>query len=327
MEFVEGRDVQAPGEIRAEVDALADAVPWLNASDIIGRPVFKTLSDVQPQAVRWLWPYRIPIGQADDGCRQPWLGEILSQSLHRGGSHARLDLAGDDQSTAPIGDVILLSDEDGDDDTIRPRADAAAADVRHIHLLEGVTHIDPDTGRPSLSLFNLERDLEFGNRAPGHGRQRESSSLTRYRRTAGRPTPTRTPTCRRWLAPLAAMAGKHGVSVLLVSHLNKAGGGKAVYRTTGNLAFPAAARAVWMVTEDRDNPDRRLLLPVKMNLCKSPGGLAYHIGDNDALQWESGRVDLRADDACADVAEHPGPKAHKHNAAVEWLKFLVHPAR
>ncbi len=167
VEFVEARDVQAPEEIRAEVDALADAVPWLNASDIIGGPVFKTLSDVQPQAVRWLWPYRIPMGKltmvvGDPGLGKSYLSLYIAAAVTRG-----LTWPDDDQSAAPIGDVILLSAEDGDDDTIRPRADAAAADVRRVHLLEGVTHIDPDTGRPSLSLFNLERDisnLEIGLR-------------------------------------------------------------------------------------------------------------------------------------------------------------------
>ncbi len=325
VEFVEARDVQAPEEIRAEVDALADAVPWLNASDIIGGPVFKTLSDVQPQAVRWLWPYRIPMGKltmvvGNPGLGKSYLSLYIAAAVTRG-----LTWPDDDQSAAPIGDVILLSAEDGDDDTIRPRADAAAADVRRVHLLEGVTHIDPDTGRPSLSLFNLERDisnLEIGLRRWPATRIVIIDPVSAY---CGKTDSHKNADVRALLAPLAAMAGKHGVSVLLVSHLNKAGGGKAVYRTTGSLAFPAAARAVWMVTEDRDDPDRRLLLPVKMNLCKSPGGLAYHIGDNNTLQWESGRVDLRADDACADVAKRPGPKAHKRDAAVEWLKKLLSP--
>jgi RecA-family ATPase len=47
------------------------------------------------------------------------------------------------------GDVLLMSAEDGLADTIRPRYDAAGADIDRVHALEGVTHIDEE-GEPSL---------------------------------------------------------------------------------------------------------------------------------------------------------------------------------
>lgn len=42
------------------------------------------------------------------------------------------------------GDVILMSAEDGLADTVRPRADAAGADVTRIHAFEGVPCVDAD---------------------------------------------------------------------------------------------------------------------------------------------------------------------------------------
>jgi putative DNA primase/helicase len=65
------------------------------------------------------------------------------------------------------------------------------------------------------------------------------------------------------LAPLAELAAKYGVAVLVITHLRK-GEGPALYRAMGSLAFVAAARAVWAVARDSDDLTgrRRLFLPV-----------------------------------------------------------------
>jgi len=64
-------------------------------------------------------------------------------------------------------------------------------------------------------------------------------------------------------------------------HLNKNTAGKAVYRALGSIAFLAAARTVWMVTTDPDNPEgkRRLLTPTKQNVLIDPLGLAFSVID------------------------------------------------
>jgi hypothetical protein len=63
---------------------------------------------------------------------------------------------------------------------------------------------------------------------------------------------------RGMLAPLAEIASRYQVAILTVTHLAKSGGSKAVYRAMGSLAFAAAARAVWAVTKDVNDPQRRL---------------------------------------------------------------------
>ncbi|MBA3313703.1 MAG: hypothetical protein M3552_02020 [Planctomycetota bacterium] len=98
--------------------------------------------------------------------------------------------------------------------------------------------------------------------------------------------------------------GRHGE----VAHLNKAAGGKAIYRAMGSLAYIAAARVGWLVAKDRDDPTRRLLLPVKNNLAEDVGGLAYRI-EEGRLAWERGRVDLDADEALGSGKECDGRAA------------------
>ena len=128
---------------------------------------------------------------------------------------------------------------------------------------------------------------------------------------------------REALAPLAALAAKHKVAVIAVSHLNK-GGGAAMYRTTGSLAFIAAARAAWVVGRDPDNKERCLMLPVKQNLAPDGGGFAYRIGTVDLdgaviprVQWERERIQGNADAILAH--DDPGDRTERQEA-VEWLR-------
>jgi putative DNA primase/helicase len=79
---------------------------------------------------------------------------------------------------------------------------------------------------------------------------------------------------RGLLAPLSELASRYHVAIVAVTHLSKTGGTKAVYRAMGSLAFAAAARAVWAIVKDADDPQRRLFLPAKLNLARDPDGLA-----------------------------------------------------
>jgi hypothetical protein len=129
---------------------------------------------------------------------------------------------------------------------------------------------------------------------------------------------------RGLLAPLSALAAKHGVAVVAVTHLNKNTGGAAIYRTMGSLAFAAAARAAWAVSKDKDDRKRRLLLPIKNNIAPDTGGLAFTIQpipghDQPVVVWEANPVSLSADDALGgDQAGAGGGTAV--DEAKEWLR-------
>jgi hypothetical protein len=62
-----------------------------------------------------------------------------------------------DGATCEPGSVVFLSAEDDPADTIRPRLDAAGADVSRVHVLEAVRVLLSD-GSPTDKLFNLETD-------------------------------------------------------------------------------------------------------------------------------------------------------------------------
>ena len=105
------------------------------------------LADVQPEQVAWLWPGRIPVGKlvtldGDPGLGKSTLALAITATITTAGTWP------DGSLCAYPGAVLLMSAEDGLADTVRPRLDAAGADVTKVHAVDGVP-IDTDgTLRP-----------------------------------------------------------------------------------------------------------------------------------------------------------------------------------
>ena len=106
--------------------------------------------------------------------------------------------------------------------------------------------------------------------------------------------------------------------------LIKAQQANALYRASGSLAFVAAARAAYSVTKDPDDPDRRLILPLKNNLGDDRTGFAYTIieADNGApvLQWKDELVEMTLEDIANAVTER---KPRPRDEAKNWLREVL----
>ena len=92
------------------------------------------MADVEPEPVAWLWEPYIPKGkltsiEGDPGVGKSWLTMALAAQISRGEK-----LPGMKRTTDPA-PVLLLTAEDGAADTIRPRLDAAGADVDKVHAI------------------------------------------------------------------------------------------------------------------------------------------------------------------------------------------------
>jgi len=285
------------------------------------RPVLTCLADVTPERLRWLWPGRIPAGKVTLLFGDPGLGKTfvtldVAARVSRGMPWP--DAHG--ERTTP-GGVILLSAEDDVGDTIRPRLDAAGADVRRIKALQGVEY-----ARGGKGYFNLACDLPALETAIRQTPDTRLVILDPVSAFLGGTDSHKNAEIRGLLAPLADLAARHDVAVLTVTHMSKGIAGRALYRAMGSLGFIAAARAAWLAIADADNPHRRLFLPAKMNLAEEPSGLAYAlqsvmldgIGPVGRVVWESGPVTLTADAALAAAAADPEDRTACESAA-EWL--------
>lgn len=299
------------------------AVPATEARPY-GDAIVIRLHEVQPRAVEWLWPNRVPLGKLTLLSGDPGLGKsLISLDMAARVSAGRPWFDCQDTDN-PVGSAVLLTAEDDAADTIVPRLIAAGADLRRIVAIEAVERKDFDTGERRRCPFSLDRDLsalEAAITSLGDCRLAVVDPVSAY---LGSNDSHVNSEIRALLAPLAEMASRCRVAVVVVNHLNKgASGGKAMYRSSGSLAFVAAARAAWGVAADQQDPSgrRRLVVPIKNNLGPDRGGVAYFVEiDNENrpfLAWDDRPVEITADDAFAEAKL--GRPAVKRDEAVAWL--------
>jgi hypothetical protein len=222
---------------------------------------------------------------------------ILDGDPGLGKSTATLDLAARVSRGAPMPDgsvsdldgpagVVLLGAEDDLEDTIRPRLDAARADVARIVALTGV----PDRGAARLPV--IPDDLAAVELAI---RSVDAALVIIDPLMAFLSADTnahRDQDVRRALAPLTQLAGRTGAAVVVVRHINKSAGGSAIHRGGGSIGIIGAARAGLLVARDPDDPsgDRRILAVTKSNNGPPMPALAFRLdaGDGEVARvvWE-----------------------------------------
>jgi hypothetical protein len=281
-------------------------------------------SEVQPMEVEWLWSQRFALGKVSLLCGDPGLGKsfltiYMAAVVSTGGMWT------DGGERIPRGKVMLLNAEDDPADTIRPRLDAAGADPAFVFMLNGIRR-PLENGKSVVQGFTLA-ELPMLAEALAQEPDCRLIIIDPVSAFLAKSDSHKDADIRGLLAPLAELASKHRVAIVLVTHFNKSGGGRALYKVMGSLAFVAAARAAWLVTADKANPKRRLFLPMKNNLGNDSSGLAYSIigeGQQARVVWERGPIDTKADDAIsADAEERRGPEPARRNAAEEWLRELL----
>ena len=230
-------------------------------------PIGKLLSEVQPERVQWLWPGRIPRGKITILDGDPGLGKSL----------ITLDLAArvtagremPDGARGLQGGVVLASGEDGLADTVRPRLEAAGADLT---LIVDLTFTEPDQGK----LLKLPDDLA----------QLKSAILRVgavfvvidpiYSFLSERINTDKDTHIRQALTLMAKLADEMQIAVVLVRHLNKAEEKKAIYRGGGSIGLIGLARSALLVAKARKS-EGNVLASIKCNLAPPPTALLYRI--------------------------------------------------
>ena len=241
------------------------------------------MRDIQPQEVRWLWPGFIPAGKLTLLVGNPGLGkstltfEIVAR-LSRG-----VALPG--AEAVPAMACALCCPEDDDGDTIRPRLDAADFDENMVCVLKDVRTIPEDLPlleqiitRYRIGLVVFDPVVSF---------------------LSGKLNAHKEHDVRRGLSPLVELAQRTGCAVLGVMHQNKQRGGQALHRAGGSVAFVGIARAAMMLGIDPDDPERRVLAPLKNNLAPESKSLRIRLetptGHKVArVEW-LGECDVTAD--------------------------------
>ena len=182
---------------------------------------------------------------------------------------------------------MILTAEDGVADTIRPRIDKLGGDPTQVGVLEAVR--DEKGQRP----LNLKSDLDMLVAAIEQAKPILViiDPISAY---LGDTNSHKDSEVRGLLSPVKDILEKHRVTLLAVAHLNKNQQQAVIHRTSGAVAFVAAARLGWVVGKDPNDYDRRVLAMFKHNLCAKAPSLTYEL-DGGGVTWDINAVDVDAE--------------------------------
>jgi hypothetical protein len=280
--------------------------------------VSRGFDEVERRSVEWLGPGFVPRGLLVVLDGNPGLGKSnlcvdLAARVSRGWD---MPPGPGKKTTEPAG-VAFLAAEDPAEQVIRPRLEAAGADLSRCRVLDGlqvgdkvrplilpddVLAIEETITRYGIRLMFIDPLLAYLN-----------AFIDSHKDAS----------VRQALGELTALANRTGTAIVALRHLNKSGGGQAVFRGGGSIAIGAAARSVLFAGRRPTEPDVNVLAVAKCNLCKTPPAQKYQVvdaGGDPRVDW-TGPCDLTADELTAPT-ERPSRDA-KRTAAAAWLKDIL----
>jgi hypothetical protein len=249
----------------------------------------RPLSQINSKSIRWLWEPYLPRGKlavfdGDPGVGKSFVTVDLAARLSRGGPLP------DGKPLDRPHTTILLSAEDDAADTIRPRAEAAGADLDRIIAL-GAEDRAP--------LFFPDQVAELEELICAHAA--DLVVIDPIMAFLSLDVAANLDQCvRRGLGPLAAVAARTDCAIVLIRHLRKSEGGRAVHRGVGSIGFIATARTGLFAARHPVDPTVSVLAVPKTNAAgiESALSLAYRIKSREAnravIDW-IGSASLSAD--------------------------------
>lgn len=266
-------------------------------------------SDVTVKQVEWLWYPYIPYGkvtvlQGDAGDGKSTFILKLAAMLTRGEPMPFTDGEG----AEPV-NVIYQSTEDDADDTIVPRFIKAGGDTdRLLFINEKEQYLSFSDERLLEAIRQTNAKLIILD--PLSAYIGESTSINSANEV------------RRQFRPLIDIAKEQGCAIVIVHHMNKAIGQKALNRGVGSVDIVGAARSVLLVARtDKDRPDERILAQVKSNLAPTGNAILFTV-DEGGIEWreETART---ADEVLGNVFAAAGRPDEQMQRAKETLSAIL----
>jgi AAA domain len=242
------------------------------------------VADVVPERVQWLWRNRIPRSMLSMLCGDPGTGKSFSSLAVAAAVSSGNPLPDGDARGEPQ-NVILWNAEDSKSHTIRPRAQAAGADLGRLFIIDNEVDERGNVRRFTLDSVDLiKKSMDdignvgliivdpVGSLFAGIDSHRENE-------------------VRAGLLPLQELAQQTGAAVLAIAHLNKKEAEKAVYRITGSIGFSAVPRSVLLCGLDPEDESKHIIVRAKGNLCAAPSAVEFTI-DREGVFWWGGLRDM-----------------------------------
>jgi putative DNA primase/helicase len=259
-------------------------------------------NEVAPRAVDWLWWPYLPLGKISLVAGQ--MGQAKSLLTAWLAAYA-----------TPNGGVVMLSAEDDPADTIRPRLEAAGADLSRVEIAADVSlnadrlhAICEDLG--DVRLITVDPVQAF---LPASVNAWKGQDV------------------RLALEPVRQLAADRELAVVLIQHLNRRVDGDPLARIADSQGVPQLARSVMIWGPDPSDPEGdhgagKALTRVKGNLARGSSASATFTIVEKAVTGDirapalvrGGDAQITADDV---IADHETRSAR--DEAVEWLRDLL----
>jgi archaellum biogenesis ATPase FlaH len=250
-----------------------------NAASTGTQAVARRFRDIEAKAMEWLWPGWLPLGKLAVLDGDPGLGKstMLLDLAARISNHGLMP----DGKIGIAGTVIVMSAEDAADDTIRPRLEAAGANLDRVIDLSHVI------------VNGEERPIEVPKDLPliaSKIREHEARLLIVDPLMAflcGADA-NKDQEIRRVLYKFSKISEKYRCATIAMRHLNKSGAGKAIYRGNSSIGVIGHSRTGLIVAVDPDDEHKRVLAASKVNNGPKPQALRYvldPVGDVCRVGW------------------------------------------
>lgn len=273
------------------------------------------ISVVNEETVRWLSYPRIPQGKVVIIGGDPGVGKGLLMSRLVAALTTGKPLFPDQLGTAPDpGDAVVIEYEDGIGDTVKPRMRAAGADQSRVYI--------PPVGDRAFKASDVPALDELLEALPDV-RMIFISPVGSF--IGGKTDTYRDNEVRDVLNPLAALAERRQITVILIMHLNKQSLDTLLYKLSGSIAFAGVSRSVLVLGRERDGtrlgivheknnlgPEAELL-EYRISAPASPDGVTFPPA---ALHWVH---DTELTEDILFGGSRPGPKPVLRDACSEWL--------
>lgn len=260
-------------------------------------------SDIEPREVEWLWYPYIPAGkitiiQGDPGEGKSTFALALSAIMSTG---APMPLS--EEQRAPA-NVIYQNTEDDLADTVVPR-----------FLKYG--------GDPSrLIIINeKERALNFSDDRIARAIKEHEAKLIVFDPLSsylgGDVSMNLANEVRERFNEIIRVAQETRCAIIIVSHMNKEEGAKAIYRTSGSVDVIGAARSGLAIAAYPSDPTLKVMSVYKANLAEKGKSILFSVGES--VEWLD-KIDLSADTLLGYSALAEGGEKQ---TKVDWAKTFL----
>jgi putative DNA primase/helicase len=236
------------------------------------RLVVQRMDTVQAERLEWIWPGKLPRG----------MFAIISGRMGSGKGISWADWTARITTGQPWPDgaqntmgpkmVLIAAPEDDPKRTLRPRLEAAGADLKKVLWLkrtESVETVRRKTAKAERQML-LERDLLNIAQALKHHSDialvilDPLSSFFSIKMTDDREM-------RPVMDAITKMCSMTGTTLLAVSHTNKRSDVDSTQRVLGASCVAGSARIIWNFSPNPDDKEERLMSLVKSNVGSTAG--------------------------------------------------------